>query len=80
MKQKAKGIEQLYPLIGGVPRCDYHYGMYTTNESPDCHFRISFNEHSFLYRLGESPELVIYADGKGFTFPGRQDFDDSKLS
>ena len=80
MKQKTKGIERLFRLIGRNQRCDYQYGFFTSEESPDCFFRISFNEHSFLYRLGIAPELDICADGKEYNFPGLQDYDDKKNS
>lgn len=80
MKQRTKGIERLFRLIGKDQSCDYQYGFFTSEESPDCFFRISFNEHSFLYRLGISPELVICADDKEYNFPGLQDYDEKKQS
>ena len=94
MKQKTNGIERLYRLIGDN-KYDYYYGLFTTEESPDCHFRVSVNDKSFLYRLGIAPDLVIcvsskkddlqitdsnYQSEKTYIFPGMQDYDDTKKS
>ncbi len=93
MKQKTNGIERLYRLIGDN-KYDYYYGLFTTEESPDCYFRISFNEKSFLFRLGIAPDLVICvsqnkddmqtdttcSNEKKYSFPGMQDYDNTKKS
>ena len=80
MKQNAKGIERLYRLIGSDQRFDYRYGMFTTEYSSDCLFRISFSQDSFLRRLGMPPKLIIRTNQKKYEFYGMQDYDESKRS
>lgn len=93
-KQKYSGIESLFPLLGGDPHCNYCFGIFTTEESPDCFFRLSFNTRSKLFASGIAPELIVVVDREGadkdtgeriieekqYTFPGMQDYDDGKRS
>lgn len=93
-KHNYSGIESLFPLLGGDPHCGYCFGMFTTEESPDCFFRLSFNTHSKLYASGIAPELVVVVDRevadkdtaeriveeRQYIFPGMQDYDDGKHS
>lgn len=92
-KQQYTGIESLFPLLDGEPRCDYRFGLFTTEESPDCFFRLSFNTHSKHAASGIEPELIIVVDRecadkttgeriieeKQYVFPGSKDVDDEKL-
>lgn len=78
MKQKSKEIERLFPLIGGNSKCDYRYGMFTSENLLFCCFCLSFSEHSYLYRLGSSPSLCVFADGRELHFDGYQNLTDSK--
>lgn len=93
-KQQYTGIENLFPLLGGDPLCDYRFGMFTTEGSPDCFFRLSFKTHSKHAASGIEPELIITVDRecadnstgeriieeKQYVFPGSKDGDDGKLS
>lgn len=92
-KDHAQGIEQLFPLIGDS-RYDYRFGFFTTEDTPGCHFRISFNKNSELYASGVEPELIIIIDTKRYIgeevkgkleekrycFVGRNDYDEQKRS
>ena len=93
-KPQYSGIENQFPLLGGDPNCDYRFGIFTSEESPDCFFRLSFNSHSRLYASGIAPELTIVVDREGFdkntgerfieekrySFAGMQDYDEEKRS
>ncbi len=50
--KQPQGIGQLFPLLGEDSRYDYHFGFFTKEDSPGCHFRISFNKNSELYASG----------------------------
>lgn len=92
-KDHAQGIEQLFPLVGDS-RYDYRFGFFTTEDTPGCHFRISFNKNSELYASGVEPELIIIIDTKRYIgeevkgkleekrycFVGRNDYDEQKRS
>lgn len=94
MKQQSSGIEILFLLLGSNERYDYRYGLYTTEESSDCFFRLSFNKHSKLYASGISPVLEVVVDRefvdkttggrlleeKRYTFDSLQDLDENKCS
>lgn len=58
-KSSYKGIERLFPLIGSEPLHNCRYGFYTTEESPYCYIRLSFNEDSPFVRFGIEPELIV---------------------
>ena len=88
-----KGIELLFPLLGGDPHSDYRYGFFTSEESLDSFFQIAFNSHSKLFGLGIEPELIIIFNSKTyredntckieekrFIFFGRNDYDEQKTS
>ena len=93
-KQQYTGIESLFPLLGGDPRCDYRFGMFTTENSQECFFRLSFITQSKHAASGIEPELIIVVDRecadkstgeriieeKQYVFPGSKDVDDGKQS
>lgn len=80
MENHCSGVERLYRLIHNEYCCDYRYGFYKHEDSHESYFRISYNESSFLHRLGMAPELVICADAVKHKYIGVQDFDKSKMA
>ena len=88
--KQSQGILQQFPLIGGNPLYDYHFGFFETDE-PFHHFKLSFNRNSDLYASGIEPELIIVVDRKYYTdvwkieekrfcIGGRNDYDEQRLS
>ena len=80
MEKHCNGIERLYCLIHNENCCNYRYGFYKQEDSQENFFRISYNESSFLHKLGMAPELIICADGVKYKYLGMQDFDKSKMT
>lgn len=80
MENHCSGVERLYRLIHNEYCCNYRYGFYKQEDSQENFFRISYNESSFLHRLGMAPELIICADGVKYKYLGMQDFDKSKMT
>lgn len=80
MEKDNSSIERLYCLIHNENCCNYRYGFYKQEDSQESYFRISYNESSFLHRLGMAPELIICADGVKHKYLGMQDFDKSKMT